>query len=190
MPENKLKLKGPNEVVVRMYGQGFGDCFLLAFPRAQAGGEPDPDDPVYVLIDSGVFYRTPGERKRMSEVAKNVRQATGGTIDLLVATHEHQDHLSGFEYAKDDWKQIGVRRIWLAWTEDENHPATQVYDREKEALQLQAEIALRVASLYQEQDTTLAKELERVTHSWDSRGRQRMPMKRAVQSLLHLVLVR
>src|SRR6188768_171752 len=106
MAERKLALAAEDEVVVRMYGQGFGDCFLLAFPSSDAQGQPNRDKPVYVLIDSGVFYRTPQDRDRMRAVARSVREATGGVIDLLIATHEHHDHLCGFEYAKDEWKQI------------------------------------------------------------------------------------
>lgn len=161
MPEDKLTLRSPTEVVVRMYGQGFGDCFLLAFPRVRGGHAPDPSAPVYVVVDSGVFFRTPGDRQRMSAVAKSIKAATGGTVDVLVATHEHHDHLCGFEYAKDDWKQIGVRRIWLAWTEDENDPDTRTYDREKEALRLQAEAAFRVAGAVGVQNPALAEEWRR-----------------------------
>lgn len=162
MEEKKLILRKPDEVVVRMYGQGFGDCFLLAFPRKKDGQKVDLENPSYVVIDSGVFYKTPGERARMQAVAKSIHVATEGTIDLLIATHEHQDHLSGFQYAKEDWKKIEVRRIWLAWTEDQKHPATQQYDHEKEALQLQVDMALKVAHRYREQDPTLARELQQV----------------------------
>jgi hypothetical protein len=161
MAERKLRLRRANEVVVRMYGQGFGDCFLLAFPRLKAG-KPARANPVYVVIDSGVFFRTPGDRKRMQAVAKSINTATGGKIDLLVATHEHHDHLCGFEYAKAEWKKIKVGRIWLAWTEDEKHPATQKYDHEKAALQHQARLALNAVGDYLKQAPELAGELERV----------------------------
>jgi hypothetical protein len=155
--EQRLELGSSEEAAVRMYGQGFGDCFLLAFPRVQAGREPDTKNPVYVVIDSGVFPRTPGSWERMRAVARSINAATGGTIDLLVATHEHHDHLCGFEYAKQEWKAIGVRRVWVAWTEDRTHPATQAYDREKEALKLQAEMALRVVEQHKREDPTLAR---------------------------------
>ncbi len=136
MSESRLTLGRDGEVVVRMYGQGFGDCFLLALPRAGAWGQQALDNPVYVLIDCGLFYLTPGEKKRLQAVAASVQAATGGVIDLLVATHEHYDHLSGFSQAAATWKEVEVRRIWLAWTEDPSHPATQLYDREREALQM------------------------------------------------------
>src|SRR5215208_5728279 len=137
MGEGKLVLNQPDEVVIRMYGQGFGDCFLLAFPRLKGKQDQDLQNPVYVVIDSGVFYRTPGDKERMISVAESILQATEGKLDLLIATHEHHDHLCGFEYAADVWKKIQVHQIWLAWTEDEKHPATEKYDTEKQALQFQ-----------------------------------------------------
>src|SRR5687768_5933220 len=138
MAEDELTLEQPNQVVIRMYGQGFGDCCLLAFPRTQDGQAGEMENPVYVVIDSGVYNTTPGQDERMQAVARSIRNATGEKIDLLVATHEHYDHLSGFESAPEEWSQIQVRHIWLAWTEDAKHPATKKYDKEKDALQLQA----------------------------------------------------
>ena len=42
------------------------------------------------------------------------------TLDLLVITHEHWDHISGFDdsQARDIFSEIDVRQIWMAWTED------------------------------------------------------------------------
>ena len=162
MAEDKLKLEEPDQVVIRMYGQGFGDCFLLAFPRMQDSQAGAMDNPVYVVIDSGVFYLTPGDRARMKAVAQSIKDATGGEVDLLVATHEHHDHLSGFEYAKEEWRNIKVRRVWLGWTEDAEHPDTQRYDKEKAALQFQAEVALKIAQAYRRQDPALERGLQRV----------------------------
>lgn len=163
MNEKRLILKKRDQVAVRMYGQGFGDCFLLTFPRLKETEKQDLKNPVYVVIDSGVFYQTPGDRERMRVVAESINQATGGKVDLLIATHEHHDHLCGFEYAQEEWKKIQVQRIWLAWTEDEKHPATQKYDHEKNALQLQAELALQVAHAYGEKDPVLQQILQRVS---------------------------
>ena len=39
MPQPELLTPPDNGVTVRMYRQGHGDCFLLAFPR-EGGGEP------------------------------------------------------------------------------------------------------------------------------------------------------
>src|SRR5205814_10221079 len=43
-------------VTVRMYRQGLGDCFLLAFPTGQAG------QAFYTLIDCGVIFGTQNPR--------------------------------------------------------------------------------------------------------------------------------
>lgn len=103
------------QVVIRMYGQGVGDCFLLAFPRTGAGGDSDP---VYVLIDCGVIGGTPGGPARMRAVVSDVVAATGGRLDLLILTHEHWDHLSGFDQASEEWDAITVGALWMAWTEN------------------------------------------------------------------------
>jgi hypothetical protein len=123
-------LPPPAGVTIRMYRSGgLGDCFLLAF----AGTAPIP---CYVLIDCGVFYRTPGAESRMQRIAADIEAATGGRIDVLVATHEHWDHLSGFGFAQDVFKRLHVGEVWVAWTEDPQHPlASQLQQRHQQALQ-------------------------------------------------------
>jgi hypothetical protein len=113
-----------------MYGQGLGDCFLLAFPR-RATASANAERPVYVLIDCGVLSGTPGSSQRMKQIVQDIRRSTRdellkraadgearGHIDLLVVTHEHWDHLSGFIYseAREEWKKIQVDAVWTGWT--------------------------------------------------------------------------
>ncbi|MGY2733941.1 hypothetical protein [Sphingomonas sp. UYP23] len=43
---------------------------------------------------------------------------TGGELDLVVGTHEHYDHLSGFLLHFDIWQKFTIKQVWLAWTED------------------------------------------------------------------------
>ncbi|MFL6195237.1 MAG: hypothetical protein ACJ75H_13765 [Thermoanaerobaculia bacterium] len=104
------KMTAPQSgVKVRMYRQGLGDFFLLAFPSE--GGKP-----FYLVIDCGVLIG--GEVDRMRACVADLADATGGRIDLLVATHQHWDHLSGFHQARDLFEQIEVGEVWVAWTED------------------------------------------------------------------------
>jgi beta-lactamase superfamily II metal-dependent hydrolase len=115
-----------SDVTVRMYCQGLGDCFLLSFPPA-AGGKR-----VFVMIDCGVILGTPNAQAKMKQVtddiAATVKAANGSTaIDLLVATHEHWDHVSGFVQVPDkfDPSKAGAltfKNVWLAWTEKPGHP--------------------------------------------------------------------
>ncbi|PLS83549.1 MAG: hypothetical protein CYG59_00760, partial [Chloroflexi bacterium] len=109
---NKPTMPPPaSGVTVRMYKQIFGDCFLLAFRTT------DPHQAYYMLIDCGVLDSTQ-EPERITEIAKNIAEATGGHIHLLVITHEHWDHVSGFERAFDVFKEMTIHNLWLAWTED------------------------------------------------------------------------
>jgi len=95
-------------VRVRMYKHGLGDCFLVSFGDNQA----------HMLIDCGVIGGTEGAGDKMREVAQNIKDATGGHIDVLVGTHEHWDHLSGFWQAREIFEEIKFDNVWLAWTED------------------------------------------------------------------------
>lgn len=105
-------------VKVRMYGQELSDCFLLAFPT----GGPRP---CYVLIDCGVRLGFEGAAESMKKVAASLYEATGGRIDVLVATREHWDHLSGFQQSKEVFDRIEIGQVWVPWTEDPNDPAAQ-----------------------------------------------------------------
>lgn len=95
---------------VRMYRQGLGDCFLLTFPGEQRR--------VHVLVDCGVLVGTGDAAAKMRRVAENVRTETGGALDVLVVTHEHWDHASGFVQAPEVFDRLQVKEVWLAWTEN------------------------------------------------------------------------
>lgn len=97
------------KVRIRMYRHGLGDCFLLTF------GEDG--DARHVLIDCGSLGATT-TGIRMAEVAESIERTTDGHLDLLVATHEHKDHVSGFLTEKEVFDRIDVDHVWLAWTED------------------------------------------------------------------------
>ena len=112
MAEKKL-VPPKNGVTVRFYRIGHGDCFLIAF----AG--KTQSKPVYVLIDCG--YK-PGSPRFINttaaEITANIREATGGHIDVAVITHEHQDHVNAITTA--NFAGITIGETWLAWTEDPN----------------------------------------------------------------------
>jgi len=98
---------------VRMYRLGVGDCFLLSFPRA---GQED----FRILIDCGVHQAQSGGSARVRQVVQNLKAVTKGRIDVVVGTHEHQDHLSGFPEVQKVLGDGCAGEIWAAWTEDEH----------------------------------------------------------------------
>jgi hypothetical protein len=108
-----------------MYRQGLGDCFLLTFPA--------PERDSHVLIDFGVLLGTEAAKQTMQKIAQQIVETTGGRLDVLVATHEHWDHVSGFAQAEDflgrDKLQVG--KVWLAWTEKPGDPFAMEMDRRR-----------------------------------------------------------
>ena len=96
---------------IRMYRQGLGDCFLITLPGKQG-------KPYYIMIDCGVILGTSGAAAKMQSVANDVLTTTAGHVDLLIVTHEHWDHLSGFIQAREFFSKLKIDEVWLAWTED------------------------------------------------------------------------
>lgn len=105
-------------VRVRMYQVGFGDCFLLSFEYA---GQAEPAR--HVLIDFGTRELAAG--LDLADVAGEIDARTGGGPDVVVVTHRHQDHMSGFggsgtEAIVGRWSP---RLVVRPWTEDPEAPA-------------------------------------------------------------------
>src|SRR5262249_40428232 len=120
------------QLIVRMYRQGLGDCFLLA-------GCGEDGEPRYLLIDYGVHARQTDGPKRLKQVLDHLVASTGSHIHTVVATHEHADHLSGFvqkgsPFVRDN---LTIGEVWLAWTEKRG-------DRQADALRKKRGAAQRL----------------------------------------------
>ncbi len=111
-PKQPAAGAGPR-VRVRMYRQGLGDCFLVTF---DVGGNEK-----HMLIDCGTLGATTTGNK-LEKVVADIRTTTNNHLDLLVATHEHLDHVSGFRSQDDVFKKMTIDRVWMAWTEDPIDP--------------------------------------------------------------------
>lgn len=124
-------------VRVRMYRQGLGDCFLLAFP-GEAG------EPFYMLIDCGVIVGQVSRTPDIRAVAQHIADSTRNRLDVIVATHQHWDHVSGFVDAKDIFQRIRVGQVWFAWTENLKDDVSRRLLEKKQ----KAQSALRKASAH------------------------------------------
>jgi metallo-beta-lactamase superfamily protein len=114
-PQSAAAAAGDHRARIRMYRQGLGDCFLIFLPRkTPKNGRSD----YVIMIDCGVILGTSNPEDIMTKVVNDIVAATNGEIDLLLATHEHWDHVSGFVQAADAFKNLKVNEVWLAWTED------------------------------------------------------------------------
>jgi hypothetical protein len=145
-------------VKVRMYRQGLGDCFLLAFPSTGRSAKPR-----FVLIDCGVLLGTPEGVDRVRRVAEHIVESTGGRLDLLVATHEHWDHLSGFEQARDIFDKLKIEEVWVAWTEDpDDSTANGLRHKRETALRALTSSAMRLRATGDEDAAASAGQIDSV----------------------------
>jgi glyoxylase-like metal-dependent hydrolase (beta-lactamase superfamily II) len=103
---------GKHGATIRMYRLGVGDCFLVRFPRA--GGD------LKILVDCGVHQSQPGGPGLMAKVIDDLHATTNGKLDLIIATHEHYDHLSGFPAMLEKFGKSSAGQIWAPWCQDEN----------------------------------------------------------------------
>ncbi|MCA9065550.1 MAG: hypothetical protein KDA96_20925, partial [Planctomycetaceae bacterium] len=135
---------------VRMYRHGFGDCFLLSFFHARKR--------VFsMLVDCGLRHGTRSEEVPIEDVIADLKKTltvSGGQpkLDVLVATHEHWDHISFFHPEKypDLFAEFEIGQVWLAWTEDpKDKEATAINSRLREGV---AALQVAVAGLKESQE--------------------------------------
>lgn len=128
MPDQPVEIAAPpaGETYVRMYRQGLGDCFLITF-------RGDDGNPAHVLIDCGVWDNDAATIAQMARVVEDIRVATGGHLNLLVCTHEHWDHNSGFNQHRKVFDKMTIDNVWLAWTENLKDPLARQLKEEYDA---------------------------------------------------------
>jgi hypothetical protein len=125
--------------ILRLYCHGLGDCHLIGFP--QEGRET-----FWMLIDCGIHSSAKGGTEAIRRVVADIAERTGGRIDVVVGTHEHWDHISGFVQARDLFAGIEIGEVWFGWTEDPGDAQARQLDRFKgEALAALADATLRLA---------------------------------------------
>ncbi|HEX7277570.1 MAG TPA: hypothetical protein VF244_09380 [Acidimicrobiales bacterium] len=103
----------PARLRIRTYNVGFGDCYLLSFHYPTGR-------PRHVLVDFGTTA-LPANRKSptMEEIAEDIRAECAGKLDVVVATHRHTDHISGFAGpAGRIITTLDPDLVVLPWTED------------------------------------------------------------------------
>ncbi len=138
---------------VRMYRQGLGDCILLTF---YPGG-----DEKHVLIDCGTLGSKYTD-VRLPDVIAEIDQTTGGYLHLIVATHQHQDHLSGFSKLSNVFaasKKKKIDNVWLAWTEDPADPDAKKLSKVRDGMAIAVKAAVQALQVVSP-DSESAKAME------------------------------
>ena len=122
-----------DRIAVRMYRNILGDCFLLTITGR--AGEQQTEVKSHIMIDCGVLQGTPNAGETMRKVVADVYEHTQNQpLDLIVVTHEHHDHISGFGFARelfrpDDAARKAAEKVWFAWTEDPDDADAQKYQK-------------------------------------------------------------
>lgn len=92
-----------------MYRVGFGDCFLVTLTDP-AGKRR------HLLFDCGVHPA--GDAGTLEAVIANIGKETDGRLDLVVASHAHEDHIAGFGRHGDMFATFDIGTVWLPWSEN------------------------------------------------------------------------
>ena len=121
---------------IRMYNVGFGDCFLVTVPTPSNG-------PRRILFDCGsIKSGGPSMDDVLKQLWQDCIDASGvPTIDVVVATHRHKDHVSGF--SRPGWANVRVREVWMPWTEHPTDPEARRIRDVQASLAMALDSALR-----------------------------------------------
>jgi beta-lactamase superfamily II metal-dependent hydrolase len=102
----------PDHLRVRSYNVGFGDCFLLSFSYNGRRSR-------HVLIDFGSTKAAARGARPMIQIAKQIEADCRGKLDMVVATHRHADHISGFAGKPGEViRALEPELVVQPWTED------------------------------------------------------------------------
>src|SRR5271166_5636786 len=88
---------GKGNIRIRMYRIGFGDFFLMTVPGKNGDA--------HILIDCGVHA---ANINTIGECVQDMAQVTGKNLALVILTHYHADHMSGFATCYNDFTQFSV----------------------------------------------------------------------------------
>ena len=105
-----------DKLLIRLFDVGLGDCIYCRIPEAHEDGRD-----FHILIDCGTLSGADYLSEAMT-VLKPLLPVIAGKhhVDLLVVTHEHKDHMTGFGLKL--WDELSFGAIWMSAAMDPDHP--------------------------------------------------------------------
>ncbi len=173
----------PSGVRLRAYRVGFGDCLLLTVTYGSA--LPDGRRARHLLVDCGTAAPA-AAGPSLAQVAAKVAEHCEGRLDVVVVTHRHRDHVSGFgdPDARAVLRPLAPRVVLRPWTDMPRRDGLDARSREFASLldgaralagdlprlgfdsDREARLAERLATLVRAEP-----EAERLLHEWGRTGR-------------------
>ncbi len=109
-------MSNPATATIRMFRMGeLGDCFLLEFASGNTSSR--------MLIDCGSFRNGAPSIARVTRVVEGIRaELNGAPLDVVAATHQHNDHVSGFVHCETQFRAMNVGQVLFSWLDNPDDP--------------------------------------------------------------------
>lgn len=122
-------------VRIRMYRVGFGDFFLVSV-QDKTGGY------AHILIDCGVHA---ADLNSIGAAIDQLAVDTQKQLALVIMTHRHADHISGFARGRETFAQFAVERVWMPWFENKASATAMQFQANLSAVagKLEQQLAMR-----------------------------------------------
>jgi hypothetical protein len=105
-----------DKLLIRLFDVGLGDCIYCRVPKAHTDGRD-----FHILIDCGTLSSTSYLSGAVKKLETALPLIDGKRhVDLLVVTHEHKDHMTGFGMKL--WDGFSFGAIWMSAAMDPKHP--------------------------------------------------------------------
>jgi beta-lactamase superfamily II metal-dependent hydrolase len=105
-----------DKLLIRLFDVGLGDCVYCRVPKAHKDGRD-----FHILIDCGTLSSTDYLAEAIDKLKALLPLVDGKRhVDLLVVTHEHKDHMTGFGMKL--WDELSFGAIWMSAAMDLDHP--------------------------------------------------------------------